>query len=110
LSVVLYPVLWLAGFYGFVLAARLVLGFWPQYNRPDPKTLWWAAFARWALWSGLVLWPGVAALSVLLALYGLWRFKSPGFAFLFLIALVGNVLMVAFGRSDPGGFFNWFVD
>ncbi len=104
-----FPLLLLAAFYNYVLMARLYLGHWPQYNRPDPKRLgWWIPHDL--LWLGLICFPAIAILAMCLAAVG--RFRSKEFPIWITLATIAGSLATLFAclRIDPGGFFEWFAD
>lgn len=104
-----FPLLWLVGFYAFVLRARWALGHWPAPYRPDPAELGFKLHAL-TLQLALFVEPLILLAAVVLALvarYRDWvRRVWPAFAL-----LAGSVLLtLALGRTDPGRFFEWFAD
>ena len=109
LSLAASPAFFLAAFYDYVLAARLYLGYWPQYNRPDPKWLgWWMPHN--SLWLGLMCLPYVLVLAGCLMVVG--RCRSKDFPVLTTILICGASFGLFMGclSIDPGGFFDCFFD
>src|SRR5688572_33481720 len=103
LALAAFPGVWVAAFYNYVLAARVYLGYWPQYNRPDPKRLgWW--LSPDALWIGLICLPYVVGLAFCLIVIG--RYRSREFPTLLMISvLIGSFgMLLACTSTDPGGF------
>ena len=103
------PAATLALFYGYVLHFRLMAGHWPHFNDPDPNTSLFALH-RFAVAIGIMAASGspflwLVALPLAKGLAG-WR------TYFFRLGLYLSLLLVLIlmGRSDPGGFFNWFVD
>jgi hypothetical protein len=104
-----FPILFLGAFYNYVLMARLHLGYWPQYARPDPKQLgWWLPHA--CLWLGFTCLPGLLAATLYVILFA--RCRSREFPVAIALALLAGSLATFFAcvSIDPGGFFNWFAD
>ena len=109
LSLAASPVFFLGAFYNYVVAARLYLGYWPQYNRPDPKWLGWSLPYN-SLWLGLMCIPYALGFAGLLMLAG--RCCSEDFPIIPALAIAG-ISFIAFLAClliDPSGFFNWFFD
>jgi hypothetical protein len=104
----LAPLAWLAGFYAFVLRARLALGYWPRPYMPDPKDLGFIAHHA-VLAIGLTLLPALC-LGALLLTGSLWRGGQHGRG-----ALAGGIALLSFVLTalivvvDPGAYISWFV-
>ena len=105
----LFPFLFLALFFVYVIRARLHLGYWPSYNHPDPKQLGWQ-FQHGLLWLGLVNFPYAGGLAVVLAIISRVRARDFPVWAIISTAVLGSAAVIAFGRMDPGGFLNWFCD
>jgi hypothetical protein len=104
-----FPLLLLLAFFGYVVQARLHLGYWPYYAHPDPKQLgWWIQHSLLQL--GFVGFPVVALVAVVLAIIG--RTSSRKFPFWLITATVimAAASLIVFARVDPGGFVEWFWD
>ncbi len=109
LTLAAFPLLLLAVFFGYVIEARLHLGYWPSHANPDPKQLgWWIQHSLLQL--GFVGFPAVALVAIGLALFG--RTRSRDFPFWNIIAtvVVTCAALVLFVWIDPGGFVDWFAD
>ena len=104
-----YPLCWLALFYGFVLRARLALGYWPAPYLPDPKDLGFTVH-HMAVLFGLVAVPAVLLAAFASALIGpretVHRRLWPVLALI--VVSAGVWLLVV--SQDPGQFFVWFGD
>lgn len=95
--------------YAFAWRAHAHLGYWPQPNKPDPKSLpfEWHHFQAML---GLIIWPFIAFFCGTGILTGrmLWR-DFPMWRLLVWWGLcVGLSILVP--QMDPGHFFNWFMD
>ena len=104
-----FPVLWLGAFYNYVMMARLHLGYWPQYNRPDPKRLGWS-IPHDLLWLGLAYCPYVWLVALCVVLFA--RFRSDAFPVWYAVVILwlSMALYFLFLSYDPGNFFDWFAD
>jgi hypothetical protein len=106
-----YPLVWLAAFYTFIFNARIFLGFWPQFNSPDPKRLWFGLQVMHnVLYYAVTIWPPFAVASVFLSIYGLGSSKEHRFLFSLVTCVGSNLLLFLCGHIDPGGFLRWFRD
>lgn len=106
----LVPTAWLMLFYGFVLRARLALGYWPRPYQPDPKDLsfdlhYGAVFVgiyvvivSAAAWLVFVLVRNRQSLRKTRHYLGMAYFVATFIAWWFIL------------RVDPGSFFTWLLD
>lgn len=108
----LIPLLALIVFYGWVIEARMVLGYWPHFA---------AGYADFNRSGSLSSHSSFANLAICIGVYSsiLWllflafrafrgRFRAiPNFAFC--IFFVSLVLLLVLMFADPGGFFRWFM-
>lgn len=109
LILAVFPLLLLAAFLGYVIEARLSLGYWPSYDHPDPKNMgWWIQHNL--LFVGFMGFPVTSLLAVELAVMG--RLCSRDFPFCKLLAaVIASILgLILFLRADPGGFVVWYCD
>jgi hypothetical protein len=111
-----YPLIVLGAFLIFVLRARLHLGYWPQYGRPDPKALDWAGH-RDIIIVAVAFAPIAIAIAAFLAAMPLFRSpwirqRTPVVWFCVVLGLIlaSSLCLIAYERYDPGGFINWFLD
>jgi hypothetical protein len=101
----LWPIAWLLL---SASAARLTLGYWPSYNRPDPKDVS-PLILDVPVLPLLLLSPLAVVTSVIIAFRDWYcgRTAWSGVAF----AAVGSFLvLVVWLRLDRGGFFEWWFD
>jgi hypothetical protein len=91
----------------FAVVARVKLGFWPQYDRPDPKDL----HLPWLDMPPLVLFAlaPVAFLISLIVVGRRWINGNRDWS-TFLIAIFSFVVFVLWFWRDPGGLFEWWID
>jgi hypothetical protein len=104
-----FPLLLIGSLLWYAFETRLYLGYWPSYNRPDPKQLgWWPQHL--AILLGLMSFPWVGLATVAVAIFG--RSRSRDFP-LWKIILTGCAcmeLLILYLKFDPGGFLGWFMD
>ena len=104
----LLPAMWVGMFVHAVRAWRF-LGFWPSYDRPDPKDL-----PPWLV-ADTVEKVAVAGVFVLVASAGalaLRKIGTPQKRVLAAAAICAAAILVTFIvlSADPGGVFEWYVD
>ena len=104
-----YPLCWLALFYGFVLRARLALGYWPAPYLPDPKDLGFTLH-HLAILVGLAAVPAVLLAAFGSALMGPRKtvHRRLWLVLVLIVASAGVWLLVI--AQDPGQFLLWFGD
>ena len=101
----LWPILWLVL---AATAARLRLGYWPSYNRPDPQSIS-PLILDVPVWPLLLGSPLAVVASLLLTLRwwyvgrGDWKLNG-------IIAIASFAILIAWLWLDPGGFFEWWID
>ena len=104
----LFPILWLAFFYGFVFRARMHLGHWPRYAHPDPKDLDFTLH-HVVLHYGILAFPFIAIVAVAFGIAArvhdralpMWLIVSAGLL---------PVLLAVFLNVEPYDFIGWFMD
>ena len=106
----LVPVLWLVIVYGFVLRARLALGYWPSPYLPDPKDLGF----NWhysAIWVGI---PAIIASAIWLVALVLVQFRQHLRSARYRLGVAFYTVTFATWWGvwllDPGRFFYWLAD
>ena len=106
----LVPVLWLVILYGFVLRARLALGYWPSPYQPDPNDLGF----NWhysAIWVGI---PAVIASAIWLVGLVLIRLRQHLRSAKYRLGLAFYATTFAawwcVWYLDPGRFLYWLID
>ena len=109
LILAVFPVLSLLALLLGVFAARLHLGHWPSYNNPDPKQIA-SGLPHLVIQLCLMLVPVSVFSAIALALVGRSRSKQFPFWTILMATAVSVALLIAYGRIDPGGFVNWFMD
>jgi hypothetical protein len=99
------PILWLllAG-----TAARLRLGYWPSYNRPDPQSIS-PLLLDVPVWPLLLASPVAFVLSWLLTLHG-WYVGRSDWKLNGFVAVASFAVLIAWLQVDPGGLFEWWID
>ena len=104
-TVPLWPIVWLLI---AATVARLRLGYWPSYNRPDPSEIS-LLILDVPVFPLLLASPLAVLLSLVLALrwwyVGRSDWKPTG-----LVAVASFLILVAWLWLDPGGFFEWWAD
>lgn len=107
---VLLPLAALIAFYGFVLRARLALGYWPHPYHPDPKDLGFVAhtYVLAVTW-GLTLFLSPCGILV----FGLLRGDALSSRRVVVLNVIYGILIclcISFVVFDPGRFVEWFAD
>lgn len=104
-----YPFVLVVWFYLYVLRQRVVLGYWPRPNHPDPKQAG-MNFHHESIPYLFDLVPIVAlgAISLIVAL----RDRNPNFRWRGPIALWAGALgvLIVLVKFDPGYFIDWWLD
>lgn len=93
-------------FAGLVWLSR---GHWPSYNNPDPKLVFWGIPCL-LLQLCVILVPAALTGANALAVIGRSRSRQFPFFTILIASAVSVAVLVAYGRIDPGGFMNWFLD
>jgi hypothetical protein len=101
----LWPIAWLVL---AASAARLTLGYWPSYNRPDPKDVS-ALILDFPVWPLLLLSPLAVATSLIIAFRD-WYCGRTAWSRVAFAAVGSFLVLVVWLRLDPGGFFEWWID
>lgn len=103
------PVAWVILFYSFVLRARLTLGYWPSPYNPDPKALDFTIH-HLVIWLGFILVPSAFLVAVGYSIH--IRAKDAGYPFWKTMTVIAAALTVVLATTltDPGRFFEWFID
>lgn len=106
----MWPALWLALFYAFVLLTTIYLNAVPTYGNPDPQSLPYS-YLYAAVFYGMM---GVIYAAIVFGLFmllapvlnirvrGYWKLAIAG------VACFGLFLVLR--RYDPGHFFVWLLD
>ena len=101
----IWPILWLLL---AATAARLRLGCWPSYDRPDPKSIS-PLILDVPVWPLLVTSP-VAVVASLLLTMRRWYVGRSDWKLTGLVAIASFAILIAWLRIDPGGLFEWWID
>jgi len=104
------PLVILLGFITYVIRARLAIGYWPSYSRPESWSMgftthyailrpWFHVFPFWLLPFPIALYNA-----------GLWAIfrRFPKWSFMALA--LSSILVYAWLWTDPGKFLDWFLD
>jgi hypothetical protein len=104
------PVILILLFYGFVLRARLELGYQPSMYHPDPKTLGFGVHHS-MVWMLIVL-NGLFPFVWLAASLAAWRVKHLRGTVLRTgpVTLAANAIAFLVFTLNPGHFLEWFAD
>ena len=89
--------------------ARVMLGYWPSYNRPDPKDLLPMFFGVFLFALILLVAPISFIGSVVIAGVD-WYIGRSRWALTLLVALGSMVMLFGWLSLDPGGFWDWLAD
>jgi hypothetical protein len=99
------PILWLLL---AATAARLRLGQWPSYDRPDPKSIS-PLILDVPVWPLLLASP-VAVVATLLLTLRWWYVGRSGWKLHGLLAIASFAILIAWLWVDPAGLFEWWID
>jgi hypothetical protein len=109
LILALSPLSLIVAFSGYVISARIYLGYWPHYNHPDPKQLgWWGWHGLLQL--GFIGFPLSSLVTITCALILRAKIRTAQFWAIILASIVSVITVMIYARLDPGGFVNWFFD
>jgi hypothetical protein len=89
-------------------AARLTLGYWPSYNRPDPKDVS-ALILDVPVFPLLLLSPLAVVVSAIISFRD-WYCGRNAWSRVAFAAVGSFLVLVVWLRLDPGGFFEWWID
>jgi hypothetical protein len=109
IALMLSPLAWLGLFYAFVVRARFHLGHRPVADWPDPHSLDFSLHALWICLGFLGVFlacAGAIAMALLQHSRGMRSFPWQ----VMVTSLAALLVLVAFCRADPGGYFAWFLD
>ena len=109
-GITLVPLAWILAFYGYVLRARIALGYWPQPYRPDPKDLDFVLHGAALFYAIPVVacWPAVwVCVPVWWGLRHRGRRSIWASTALFWLSYALWWVVI---RCDPGQYVEWFFD
>jgi hypothetical protein len=93
----------------YAFHASLVIGHWPSYNNPDPKTLGWD-YEHVIVGLALGTVPFTAPVMIAFTLWGYLRVpKFPAWIIL-VVAAISWAAWAMYWQRDPAGLMSWYFD
>jgi hypothetical protein len=100
-----WPIIWLLL---AATAARLRLGYWPSYNRPDPQSIS-PLILDVPVWP-LLLFSPVAVVTSLLLTLRWWYVGRSDWKLHGLVTIDSFAIRIVWLWVDPAGLFEWWID
>jgi hypothetical protein len=103
-----YPLFLIVALGAFAVVTSALVGHWPSYNNPDPKTIWWS-YPQMILLLGYVTSPFVGLIPFFAALHRPWKLRDLETWALFLVIAISWSVGIAYQHFDPGGLVAWLL-